>query len=77
MVLVALRIIPLVIFESMKVREIIKILEVDGWYLVATEGSHRQFKHLVKQGKVTVSGKMSDDVRKGTLASILRQAGLK
>lgn len=77
MVRVALRIIPLVIFESMKVREIIKILEVDGWYLVATEGSHRQFKHLVKQGKVTVSGKMSDDVRKGTLASILRQAGLK
>jgi predicted RNA binding protein YcfA (HicA-like mRNA interferase family) len=77
MVRVALRIIPLVIFEFMKVREIIKILEVDGWYLVATEGSHRQFKHLIKQGKVTVSGKMSDDVRKGTLASILRQAGLK
>lgn len=61
----------------MKVREIIKLLETDGWYMVATEGSHRQFKHSEKQGKVTVSGKMSDDVRKGTLASILRQAGLK
>ncbi len=61
----------------MKVREIIKTLEADGWYLVATEGSHRQFKHLIKQGKVTVSGKFSDDIRKGTLASVLRQAGLK
>lgn len=61
----------------MKVREVIKLLEADGWYLLVVEGSHRQFKHLAKQGKVTVSGKMSDDVRKGTLASILRQAGLK
>ena len=76
-VITILRIIPLVIFNSMKVREIIKLLETDGWYLVATEGSHRQFKHLAKLGKVTVSGKMSDDVRKGTLASIRRQAGLK
>jgi len=59
------------------VRDLIKLLEADGWFLVNTEGSHRQFKHLVKQGKVTVSGKMSDDVRKGTMASILRQAGLK
>ena len=60
-----------------KVRDLIKLLEADGWFLVNTEGSHRQFKHLVKQGKVTVSGKMSDDVRKGTMASILRQVGLK
>jgi len=60
-----------------KVREIIKLLEKDGWFLVNTVGSHRQYKHLTKKGKVTVSGKLSDDVRKGTLASILRQAGLK
>jgi predicted RNA binding protein YcfA (HicA-like mRNA interferase family) len=60
-----------------KVRDLIKLLEANGWFLVNMEGSHRQFKYLVKQGKVTVSGKMSDDVRKGTMASILRQAGLK
>ncbi len=61
----------------MKVREIIELLEEDGWYIVAIEGSHRQFKHPVKRGKVTVAGKMSDDIKKGTLASILRQARLK
>ncbi len=60
-----------------KVRDLIKLLEADGWFLVDTVGSHRQFKHPVKSGKVTVAGKLSDDVRKGTLASILRQAGLK
>lgn len=60
-----------------KVRDIIKLLESDGWFLVNTVGSHRQFKHPIKTGKVTVSGKLSDDVRKGTLASILKQAGLK
>ena len=61
----------------MKVRDIIKLLETEGWYLVNTEGSHRQFKHPTKKGKVTVSGKPGDDVRKGTLNSILKQAGLK
>lgn len=61
----------------MKVREIIKLLETEGWYLVSTKGSHRQFKHLTQKGKVTVSGKLSDEVRKGTLNSILKQAGLK
>jgi predicted RNA binding protein YcfA (HicA-like mRNA interferase family) len=60
-----------------KVRDVIKLLEADGWYLSDTEGSHRQYKHPTKKGKVTVAGKLSDDVRKGTLASILRQAGLK
>jgi len=60
-----------------KVREIIKLLEKDGWFLVNTVGSHRQYEHLTKKGKVTVSGKLSDDIRKGTLASILRQARLK
>jgi len=60
-----------------KVRDLIKLLEADGWFLVDTVGSHRQYKHPIKAGKVTVAGKLSDDVRKGTLASILRQAGLK
>jgi predicted RNA binding protein YcfA (HicA-like mRNA interferase family) len=60
-----------------KVRDLIKLLEADGWFLVDTVGSHRQYKHPTKAGKVTVAGKLSDDVRKGTLASILRQAGLK
>ena len=60
-----------------KVREIIKLLEKDGWFLVNTVGSHRQYEHPTKKGKVTVSGKLSDYIRKGTLASILRQAGLK
>lgn len=60
-----------------KVRDLLKLLEADGWFLVDTVGSHRQYKHPTKAGKVTVAGKLSDDVRKGTLASILRQAGLK
>ena len=60
-----------------KVRDLIRLLEADGWILVDTVGSHRQYKHPTKLGKVTVAGKLSDDVRKGTLASILRQAGLK
>ena len=60
-----------------KVRDMIKLLEADGWFLVDTVGSHRQYKHPTKAGKVTVAGKLSDDVRKGTLASIFRQAGLK
>jgi len=61
---------------STKVREAIRFLEADGWYLVATRGSHRQYKHASKAGRVTVPGKLSDDLASGTLASILRQAGL-
>ncbi len=61
----------------MKVKEIIKIIEEDGWYLVNTEGSHWRFKHPIKKGRVTVAGKLSDEVQKGTLNSILKQAGLK
>lgn len=60
-----------------KVRDLIRLLEQDDWYLVNTEGSHRQYKHNEKKGKVTVSGKLSDDIKKGTLNSILKQAGLK
>jgi predicted RNA binding protein YcfA (HicA-like mRNA interferase family) len=61
----------------MKVKEIIKILEEDGWYQVRMRGSHRQFNHLNKPGTVTVSGKLSVDIPPGTLNSILKQAGLK
>ncbi|MDD5329052.1 MAG: type II toxin-antitoxin system HicA family toxin [Sulfuricella sp.] len=51
--------------------------KADGWYLAATRGSHRQFKHPVKSGRVTVPGKTSDDLAPGTLNSILKQAKLK
>jgi predicted RNA binding protein YcfA (HicA-like mRNA interferase family) len=61
----------------MKIREVIKLIEDDGWYLARTKGDHRQYKHPVKKGLVTISGKLSDDVGKGTLNSILKQAGLK
>lgn len=61
----------------MNVREIIHLLEEDGWRLVAMRGSHRQYKHPVKAGRVTVAGKPSDDIAPGTLNSILKQAGLK
>jgi len=61
----------------MKVREVLKMLNKDGWYLVATEGSHRQFKHSTKKGRVTVPGNPNHDLPVGTLNSVLRQAGLK
>jgi len=60
----------------LSVREIIRILKEDGWSQVTQKGSHRQFKHPTKSGKVTVPGKLSDDVPVGTLKSIIRQAGL-
>jgi predicted RNA binding protein YcfA (HicA-like mRNA interferase family) len=60
-----------------KVREVIRHLQREGWALVNTEGSHRQFKHSSKPGRVTVSGSLGDDMPKGTLASVKRQAGLK
>lgn len=61
----------------MKIKDVIKLIEADGWYLINIKGSHRQFKHSIKKGKVTIAGKLSDEVRKGTLNSILKQAGLK
>jgi predicted RNA binding protein YcfA (HicA-like mRNA interferase family) len=61
----------------MKVAEILRMLQDDGWQLVATRGSHRQFKHGKKAGRVTVPGKPSDDLAPGTQNSILKQAGLK
>ena len=61
----------------MKVAEVLRLLQQDGWMLVAQRGSHRQYKHPVKAGRVTVPGKASDDIAPGTLNSILKQAGLK
>jgi predicted RNA binding protein YcfA (HicA-like mRNA interferase family) len=61
----------------MKVSEVLRLLHADGWFLVATRGSHRQFKHLAKPGRVTVPEKPSDDLAPGTLNSILKQAGLR
>ncbi len=63
--------------RTMKIRELIKRLEADGWYLVSTEGSHRQYKHPKKPGRVTVPGHMNDDVHPKTLASVFKQAQLK
>jgi len=60
-----------------KVREVIAMLEADGWFLARTKGSHRQFRHRSKPGTVTVAGKPSIDVPPGTLNSALKQAGLK
>ena len=60
-----------------KVRELIKLLESDGWGQVRMRGSHRQFQHPAKAGTVTVAGKLGVDVPPGTLANVLRQADLK
>ena len=61
----------------MKVGELLRLLEEDGWRLVRTHGSHQQYKHSSKPGTVTVGGKPSLDVPPGTLNAILKQAGLK
>ncbi|MGB9887807.1 MAG: type II toxin-antitoxin system HicA family toxin [Moorellales bacterium] len=61
----------------MKVRDVIKLIEEDGWYLVRQKGSHRQFKHPTKPGRVTIAGNLNDDLAPGTLNSILKQAQLK
>jgi predicted RNA binding protein YcfA (HicA-like mRNA interferase family) len=59
-----------------KVGEVIKLLEREGWELSRTRGSHRQYKHPERPGKVTIAGKPSDTLHPKTLASIMRQAGL-
>lgn len=60
----------------MKVRDAIKLVEQDGWVLVRTTGSHRQYHHPTKAGTVTIAGKPSLDLDPKTERSILRQAGL-
>jgi predicted RNA binding protein YcfA (HicA-like mRNA interferase family) len=59
-----------------KVREVILMVETDGWTLVRMRGSHRQFRHPTKPGTVTIAGKLSVDMPRGTAKSVLKQAGL-
>ncbi len=59
-----------------KIRDIIKLLETDGWFLVNIKGSHRQYKHQFKAGRVTLAGKPNEDLAPGTLNSIYKQARL-
>lgn len=61
---------------AMKVKEAIRMIEHDGWYQVKAKGGHRQYKHASKPGRVTISGKLSDDLHPKTARSILQQAGL-
>jgi len=61
----------------MKVRDVFRLIEQDGWFLVATRGSHRQYRHPNKPGRVTIAGKPSDDMAPGTLNSVFKQARLK
>ena len=61
----------------MKVSEVLRILLDAGWYFASQRGSHRQFKHATRPGRVTLPGKPGDDLAPGTLNSILKQAGLK
>lgn len=62
--------------RDMKVSRVLRLLADDGWHQVRARGSHRQIKHQVKRGLVTVAGKPSDELARATLKSILRQAGL-
>lgn len=61
----------------MKVREVIKMIESDGWYQVKARSGHRQYKHPHKRGRVTIAGHPNDDLAPGTLNSVVKQAGLK
>jgi len=60
-----------------KIREVVAMIEADGWYQVRQRGSHRQFKHPTKLGLVTIAGKPGEDLSPGTLNSVLKQAGLR
>ncbi|MCX5799797.1 MAG: type II toxin-antitoxin system HicA family toxin [Candidatus Eisenbacteria bacterium] len=60
----------------MKICHVIRLIEDDGWYLVVTRGSHRQYKHTTKAGRVTIAGHLNDDLAPGTLNSVLKQAHL-
>jgi predicted RNA binding protein YcfA (HicA-like mRNA interferase family) len=63
-------------FDVMKFRDLLTLLADDGWYLVRTRGSHRQYRHPVKPGLVTLAGHGNDDIASRTLKSVLKQAGL-
>jgi predicted RNA binding protein YcfA (HicA-like mRNA interferase family) len=61
----------------MKVKEIIRLIEKRGWYLISRKGSHRQYKHPSIPGRVTIAGKLNDDMPKGTVNSVFKQSGIK
>jgi predicted RNA binding protein YcfA (HicA-like mRNA interferase family) len=61
----------------MKVSEVLKRIRAHGWFLSRTRGDHRQFKHPTKPGLVTIAGHPSDEIDRGTLGSIMKQAGIK
>lgn len=61
----------------MKIRDVVSMVEADGWFEVRQRGSHRQFKHPTKPGLVTIAGKPGDDLAPGTLNGVLKQAGLR
>ena len=61
----------------MKTRDVLRIIHEDGWYLVAQHGSHRQFKHPEKRGRVTIAGHPSEEMDEGTSKRIFKQAGIK
>jgi predicted RNA binding protein YcfA (HicA-like mRNA interferase family) len=61
----------------MNVKDVMEIIERDGWFMVRIKGSHRQYRHSYKKGLVTIAGHLNDDLAKGTLNSIFKQAGLK
>ncbi len=61
----------------MKIRDLVKLIEKDGWYLVRTKVSHRQYRHSTKSGCVTIAGHPGHDIARGTLNSVLKQAHLK
>jgi predicted RNA binding protein YcfA (HicA-like mRNA interferase family) len=60
----------------LRIRDVIKLLVADGWYLENTKGSHRQFKHPFKKGRVTVAGRLDMELHPKTLRSILKQADI-
>ncbi|MCL4481525.1 MAG: type II toxin-antitoxin system HicA family toxin [Bacteroidetes bacterium] len=61
--------------KKLKVNEVLKMLRDDGWYLSDQKGSHRQFKHVTKKGKVTINGKPSETLEQFILNNIFKQAG--
>ena len=61
----------------MKMRDVMKLIEADGWRIVKQESSHRQYKHASKPGKVTIAGHPSAETALKTLRSTLEQAGLR
>jgi len=62
--------------KTVKVRDLARLVEADGWRHVRTTGSHRHYKHIAKPNVVTIPGHPGDDVPPGTLKSILKAAGL-